>query len=77
MAIGWHGPYPNRWRAGMTLREAQVILSGQSWACACVGPPMPSPPGTPCHCRLTVGQAEALQRAAHIVANLLQQAVIR
>ena len=69
--------YAARWRAeerqawarvaGMTLGEAAAMLS--AWrehgpvACACIGPPF-------C-CRYPYRQAEALVRAAHIIARLL------
>ena len=64
---------PNPWRADMTLGEAIELLN-TPYACACIGPPWGSPRGTPCSCRLSVGQAKALQRAAHIVARLLADA---
>lgn len=63
----------SEWHAGMTLGEARRLLAGPGWACACTGPPMPSPRGTPCWCRLTFAQARALHRAAHIVARLLSE----
>ena len=58
----------------MTLGEARRLLDNAGWACACIGPPIPSPRGTPCHCRLAFAQAEALVRAAHIMARLIQDA---
>jgi hypothetical protein len=71
---GWTPPEPrpNRWNADMTLREAMDVLNWK-WACACVGPPMPSPRGTSCFCRLAIEQALALQRAAHIAVKLIQE----
>lgn len=64
----WRNPNEN-----MTLGEGTRLLRGAGWACACVGPPIPSPKGTPCFCRLSFGQAHALNRAAHIVAKLLAE----
>lgn len=64
------------WRADMTLGQAMQVRRWE-WACACVGPPIPSPPDTPCHCRLSVIQAEALHRGAHIIAKLLTDAAQR
>lgn len=68
--------YPNRWRADMTLGEA-IERRRYSIACACIGPPHPSPPGTPCGCALTTGQGIALHRGAHIVAKLLAELHLR
>jgi len=53
-------------RAGMTLGEALALLNAEPWACACIGAPF-------C-CRYSFIQAQALQRAAHIVAKLLADA---
>jgi hypothetical protein len=68
--VSWGEAGPNRWRADMTLGEA---IEGRHYsiACACIGPPHPSPPGTPCSCALTAGQSTALHRGAHILAKLL------
>lgn len=67
--MSWRDQYD-----AMTLGGATKLLSNPSWACACCGPPIPSPHGTPCFCRLAFGQAEQLHRAAHIVARLIDDA---
>jgi hypothetical protein len=62
--------YPNKWRADMTLGQAIRSLKNPI-VCACIGPPIPSPYGTPCWCRLGYGQANAIVYTAHILAKLL------
>lgn len=52
-------------RAKMTLGEALDLLNTPPWACACIGPPL-------C-CRYSFIQAQALQRAAHIVVKLISE----
>lgn len=62
------------WHNDMTLGRATELLRPPFWACACVGPPYPSPVGTPCFCQLSANQARRLRRGAHIVAKLLLSA---
>lgn len=52
----------------MTLGEAVEILAFGGWACACTGP---RPGDRRCGCQITMAEAHALVRAAHIVARQL------
>lgn len=61
----------------MTLAEAIELLTGPSWACACIGPGPGAPAGAPCPCAVVSGHARDMQRAAHIAADLVAQVVTR
>lgn len=69
--VGTTAAIPNCWNADMTLEQANQVVLGPSWACACVGRPHSRCPY--CWCQLSVGQAHAVRRAAHIAVKLLSE----